>query len=117
MNQSQMVQFAMEGPIAEWCTENGFGSDPVIVSTITGLATRLLDSVPYALSYDCLGSADRPETQQTTAGARETPAVLPGQVSFADTGPNPWARSVQATADAPAGSPETGGHVFPGRIG
>ena len=36
MNQSQMVQYDMEGLIEEWCRENGFGSDPVTVSTITG---------------------------------------------------------------------------------
>ena len=75
MNQNQTVQYDMEGLIEEWCMENGFGSDPVIVSTITGLAWRLLDSLPYTQPYDCLGSADPPETQHTPAEAFETPAA------------------------------------------
>ncbi len=42
----------VEGLIANWCAENGFGSDPVTLSTFEDLAYRLLDALSDRISYD-----------------------------------------------------------------
>jgi hypothetical protein len=40
------IQEQMERVTPEWCTANGFGEDPVMVSTFTELAVRLLSTLP-----------------------------------------------------------------------
>ena len=46
------MQEQMEHVIPEWCAENGFGDDPVTLSTFTELAVRLLSVLPRDLSQD-----------------------------------------------------------------
>jgi hypothetical protein len=41
--------------IPAWCTDHGFGSDLVTVSTFTELAAKLLSSLPGALSMASVG--------------------------------------------------------------
>ena len=63
------MQEQMEQVIPEWCAENGFGDDPVTLSTFTELAVRLLSVLPRDPSLDrhvptlepdaCLGSVPR----------------------------------------------------------
>ena len=46
------MQEQMEQVIPEWCAENGFGDDPVTLSTFTELAVRLLSVLPRDPSLD-----------------------------------------------------------------
>ena len=50
----------MEGLITDWCAANGFGSDPVTVSTFTELASRLINALPSGLSNDEIATSVRP---------------------------------------------------------
>jgi hypothetical protein len=51
------LQEDLEGLIRDWCSENGFGSDPVTVYTSTELANRLLDALAGGISSnDALAS-------------------------------------------------------------
>ncbi len=43
--QGDTMQEQMERVIPAWCTENGFGDDPVTVSTFTQLAVKLLSVI------------------------------------------------------------------------
>ncbi len=47
--QADTMQEQMERVIPAWCTENGFGDDPVTVSTFTQLAVKLLSVLPQDL--------------------------------------------------------------------
>ena len=42
-------QGQVEGLIMDWCATNGFGSDPVTISTFTELAAKLLNALPDGL--------------------------------------------------------------------
>ncbi len=46
----------IEALVTEWCAANGFGSDPVTISTFTELAVKLLS----ALSDGILRRDDKP---------------------------------------------------------
>ena len=46
------MQEQMEQVIPEWCAANGFGDDPVTLSTFTELAVRLLSVLPRDQSQD-----------------------------------------------------------------
>ena len=46
------MQEQMDRVIPAWCMENGFGEDPVTVSTFTELAVRLLSILPSDPSQD-----------------------------------------------------------------
>ena len=51
------VQEQIERVIPTWCMENGFGEDPVTLSTFTELAVRLLSILPSEPSQDaCMPS-------------------------------------------------------------
>jgi hypothetical protein len=43
-------QGQVEGLITDWCATNGFGSDPVTISTFTELAAKLLSALPEGVS-------------------------------------------------------------------
>ncbi len=49
------MQEQMEQVIPEWCAANGFGDDPVTLSTFTELAVRLLSVLPRDPSDDTWG--------------------------------------------------------------
>jgi hypothetical protein len=53
------MQEQMEQVIPEWCAANGFGDDPVTLSTFTELAVRLLSALPRDSSQDrCVPSLE-----------------------------------------------------------
>ncbi|MEO0248391.1 MAG: hypothetical protein ABIN58_02385 [candidate division WOR-3 bacterium] len=54
----------VEEVIIDWCTTNGFGSDPVTISTFTELAKKLLDSIGERLSGDGLAHRQECEASQ-----------------------------------------------------
>ncbi len=48
----------MEGLVADWCAANGFGSDPVTVSTFSTLINSLMKTLPAGSSDESVADED-----------------------------------------------------------
>ena len=65
--QQVALQGQVEGLIADWCATNGFGSDPVTVSTFIELATKLLTSLLGGLSMASVRPNLRPRDEDSVS--------------------------------------------------
>ena len=105
------VQEQIERVIPTWCMENGFGEDPVTLSTFTELAVRLLSILPsepsqdacmpslaqdLRLADDCLLS-DTATDDSTAQGVLHPYAKDEGLQDVAAPGPSPRTTSATTT--------------------
>lgn len=86
----------VEEAIIDWCTTNGFGSDPVTISTFTELASKLLASIGERLS-DCGVTA----TRESEAGQNNEVSITGMTVNWSESDyiPTPHAKEQMSKPD------------------